>query len=404
MLLLALTLATVALPQSSISAKIEATLESERADLIAFRRDLHRYPDVSGEEERTAAAVAEQLRQLGLEVRTGVGGHGIVATLDGAGPGPVLGFRADMDAVYSSAPDPVPFRSEDPGKRHICGHDVHTTVGVALAQALHAVRDAWKGTVVFYFQPEEETARGARAMIADGALDPVHTATPREFFAFHSSPIAVGSIGVTPGQALPARDPIRVVLSGKGDVRAAADELAETLRGLTTLDDPQNAPAQTEDFVVAYVSAPRREGESWVVQGQATVSSDGIRKIVRATIEAKLGEFRSRGVAAELRYDAALIPGVFNDPELLAEIEDTVRTVVGAERYIISNRTPPQFSEDFGAFQERAPGIMFWLGVSNPEAGTRGLPHAPDFVADEESIFVGARVMAAVLLERLSSR
>src|SRR5206468_6878335 len=108
------------------------------------------------------------LRELGLEVRTGVGGHGIVAVIRGAKPGPMVAFRADLDAVPSDAPDPVEFRSLTPGIRHICGHDVHATIGLAIAQGLAAVQDVLAGSVMLIFQPAEERATGARAMLADG--------------------------------------------------------------------------------------------------------------------------------------------------------------------------------------------------------------------------------------------
>jgi amidohydrolase len=146
---------------------VERQLQSVRADLIEVRRDIHRHPEVSGQEERTAWIVAERLRGSGLEVATGVGGHGVVGILRGGKPGPTVAYRADMDAVYSNAPDPVPFASETPGVRHICGHDIHTTVALGVAEALTAIRDELPGTVKFIFQPAEENIQGAYAMIED---------------------------------------------------------------------------------------------------------------------------------------------------------------------------------------------------------------------------------------------
>ena len=166
-------------------AHMTTALEEAREDLIEVRRDIHRHPEASGQEERTAALVADRLRALGLEVETGVGGHGVVGVLRGGQPGPVVAYRADMDAVRDNSPDPVPFRSELPGVRHICGHDIHTTVALGVAVALSAVRDELPGTVKFVFQPAEENIQGAKAMIEDGVLeDPA----PSAIFAVHTAP------------------------------------------------------------------------------------------------------------------------------------------------------------------------------------------------------------------------
>ena len=126
--------------------------------------------------------------------------------LRGGQPGPVVAYRADMDAVRDNSPDPVPFRSELPGVRHICGHDIHTTVALGVAVALSAVRDELPGTVKFVFQPAEENIQGAKAMIEDGVLeDPA----PSAIFAVHTAPLEVGQIGSVEGLGLPGLDIIR---------------------------------------------------------------------------------------------------------------------------------------------------------------------------------------------------
>jgi len=380
--------------------RLAARLEAVRAELIELRRDLHRYPEVSGQEERTAAVVAEALRALDLEVREKVGGHGVVALLRGSKPGPVVAFRADMDAVASGAPDPVPFRSEVPGVRHICGHDIHTTVGIALAHALHAVRDEWAGTVMLVFQPAEENATGARAMLADGAFDDPE---PEVVFAFHCYPAPVGTIGSTRGLLLAGRDSVRVALSGSGDLRKAARQTEEILTNASTIEITDPAALVTGEFVVARLAGSHAgPGDApWTVEAVLTTSGAESSAGARAQIEAGLRESLPDGVSHELTYEERFISGVHNDPALLESTLDAIRSVVGDGGVTLSEGVPPTFSEDFGFFLDHAPGVMYWLGVSNPEKGTLGMPHSPDFVADEEAIFVGARAMAAVLLERL---
>src|SRR5262245_46909633 len=131
--------------------------ESLRPQLVSLRRDIHMNPELSGAEMRTASVVADQLRALGLEVRAGVGGHGVVGILRGAHAGPVVGYRADMDAMPMTEPPGRPYGSTIPGVFHVCGHDLHTAIGVGVASVLAQRRADLHGTAVFYFQPAEET-------------------------------------------------------------------------------------------------------------------------------------------------------------------------------------------------------------------------------------------------------
>lgn len=287
---------------SPLFADVEGALERQRDAIVALRQDLHTHPELSGEELRTAGLVAERLHALGLDVRSGVGGYGVIARLSGAYPGRTVGFRGDMDAFPSSAPDPYPLPSTTPGVRHICGHDVHTAVALATAAAMASVRSQLAGTVVFVFQPAEENARGARAMLDDGALA---GESLDAIFAFHTAPMPLGSIGTKAGVLLNANSV---------------------------------APGATNDGPL---------------------------------------ELRSRGV---------------------------IRAVVGREQLVVTTTVVPGFSEDFGHFQAVAPGVMFWLGVSNPERGTVGSPHSPDYVADDGAIHVGASVASALLLAELERK
>ena len=291
--------------------RVEKRLIDIEGEMIEVRRDLHRHAELSGQEARTEGVVASRLRHLGLEVIPGVGGHGVMARLTGGKPGRTVAIRADMDAIPSNAPDPVDFRSEAPGIRHICGHDVHTTVALAVAEGLAAVQSDLAGNVVFVFQPAEENVTGARAMLAEGALD---AWAPDLIFAFHTAPLEVGTIGTKPGVLLGSRGTPEAIAAG--------------------------------------------------VPGTA--------------------------------------PGVDNDVELEGRTRQVIRSVVGDQNLIVLTAVTPGFSEDFGHFQARIPGVMYYLGVSNTPAGTEGMPHAPNYVADEASVLVGARVMSALVLSELA--
>lgn len=383
-------------------AKVDHALQGAADDLVALRHDIHRHPEISGQEARTAELVAKRLRALGLEVRTGVGGYGIVAVLRGAHPGRVVALRADMDAFASTDSDPVEFRSQTPGVRHGCGHDVHTAVAVGTATGLAAVRGELPGTVVFIFQPAEENAAGARAMLADGALaDP----RPQAIFAYHTAPLNVGQIGSQPGILLAGRDALAVRLGGTGDLRGAAREVSDILRGLTSIAPEQAVQPLVDDFVFvsAVRSAPDPASGQWVVSAFITTTSDSLRADSRRKLDQGMAGLRTKDVTSEVDYRRRTIAGVINDPELERESRAPISAVVGSSGLVPMRGVLPGFSEDFGFFEDEAPGVMYWLGVSNPEKGTTGFPHSPAYVADDGAILVGARTMAAVLLDYLGS-
>ena len=248
----------------------ESRLAEVADEIVEVRRDIHRHPETSGSEERTAGIVADRLRALDIDVRTGVGGHGVVGILRGGKPGPVVAFRADMDAVPSEAPDPVPFASDVPGVRHICGHDVHTAVGLALAEGLSAVRGQLAGTVLFIFQPAEENATGARAMIADGAFDDPR---PESIFTVHSAPFPVGQLATAERVLMPGRDLVTVTVGGTRNAVRVIQQARRLLEQAGTIAPEQAFAPVTGSFVLAQVGNPVLDaGSTWSVQAMLTLS------------------------------------------------------------------------------------------------------------------------------------
>ncbi|NKB90023.1 MAG: amidohydrolase [Acidobacteria bacterium] len=377
-------------------------LEAARSELIAFRRDLHMNPEVSGEEVRTAAAVSDRLEALGLEVRRGVGGHGVVATLSGALPGPTVAFRADLDAVYSDAPDPVDFASVRPGVRHICGHDIHTTIGVALAEGFAAMRASLPGTVVFVFQPAEERANGAEAMLADEAFGDVE---PEAIFAFHTAPMQTGVVALAREAMMPGRDAVAFNVRGASDYREIERELSRGVSAASTVVNPGANQPVGSDFISAQYGGGQATGnDGWRFGAVVTRSTENARIAAEAAMAAIASDIESRypGTEISVEYDAGWVAGVTNDPELAAHAAASAGRVLGEDNVAWLQTMVPAFSEDFGSFQRHMPGVMFFLGVSNADRGWVGMPHSPGYVADEEAIFVGARAMAAVMLDAMT--
>lgn len=386
----------VALAQSTLLEGVGATLTEMESGLVAFRRDLHRNPELSLAEVRTAAKVAERLRSEGIETRTGVGGHGVIGIVRGALPGPVVAYRADMDAVASDAPDPVDFASTVVGVRHICGHDVHTTIAIAVATALARHRRQLAGTVLFLFQPAEERASGAAAMLADGAL---REPQPSAIYALHTAPFPVGQLATVSGDMMSGHDGYEVTIRGDGDLRAATDTVRARLAAMNTVPATAIFEPGPRDLVLVNGPDVSSQEGGVLLRGFIVATSQS-----RPTVTRRMQELEAlslRGVHVSTDYRPKVVAGVFNDPELTPIATAAVERALGAGSVQPVAGIVPAFSEDFGSFQDRIPGVFFFLGVSNPAKGTVGMPHSPAYVADEGAILVGAKAMAAVLLDRL---
>ena len=386
-----------------LSSRANARLRVLHDDLIAFRRDLHRYPERSGEEVRTAAHIVDRVERLGFRVRRNVGGHGVVATLQGRRPGPVVAFRADIDAMPSDAPDPVDFDSVNPGVRHICGHDIHATIGVALAEAFAAIRQDLPGAVVLIFQPAEENITGARLMVEAGALE---TPRPGAIFAYHTAPYEVGQIAYSETTLMAARDQVTAAISNGPRAREISSALRERIIALgdvSSLIEPQPIG---RDFVWAGGAPVTRDAAGdWLINLNFSLATDAARQRLREGIDQAIADVGRSASAPriEIDYRARWAPGVTNDAGLVRRAEASIRAELGDGALVQVRNVLPAFSEDFGHMQADIPGAMFFLGVSNASRGWEGFPHSPNYVADEEAISVGARAMVGIMLDYLAT-
>lgn len=384
--------------ESTLQQDIDARLAAVNASLIDVRRDIHRHPEISGKEERTAGIVAARLKQLGYDVKTGVGGHGVVAMLRGGQSGPIVAFRADMDAVPSDFPDPVDYRSEIPGVRHICGHDVHTTIGLGLAEAFAAVRERLPGSVMLIFQPAEENGTGAKAMLDDGVFDAV---LPSAIYAYHTAPMEVGQLVTAPTILMTPRHLLSVRIAGDGDTKAAAEAVMREVVAVSTLTPEQSLqPVTDPNFIL--VQAQLVDG-GLRVRASIMTATDAAEARANEEIARRLSALDFPGVSITHTMERLWLAGVTNTPGLVARATTVAEGILGAGSVQPLPGLTPAFSEDFGSFQQRVPGVMFFIGVSNQARGTVGMPHTPGYVADEAAIGLGAKVMAAIMLDRMAS-
>ncbi|MDW5326692.1 M20 metallopeptidase family protein [Plantactinospora sp. KLBMP9567] len=378
---------------------VDAVASRLDRDLVELRRDIHRHPETAGTERRTAAVVARRLRAAGLDVRTGVGGHGVVAVLTGARPGRTVAYRADMDAVppgdqFGGGPLPA----------HLCGHDVHTTVGVGVAEVLAMLRNRLTGSVVFVFQPAEEALAGAAAMLDDDVFARVR---PAEIHALHCGPFPVGQFVVTPGCGLPGQDRGTVTLTGP-DATARAQRLAAEINVLGTVTPPAT-PADIERLVADILTPDGPLAEFVFIRAEVP-DAEGpaeVRISYRCWPEHRYPEIREQVRRLAGSYGGAV--GFPNDPfpaMLCPEQEGLalrryLRQSVGHARVRTLQAPVPFNGEDFALFLDRLPGTYTFLGVQAPGAGVEtSAPHFGTFDPDERAIGYGVRAMAGWLAGR----
>ncbi|WP_431047289.1 M20 metallopeptidase family protein [Streptomyces sp. P1-3] len=380
---------------------VQGAVDSEVArlerGLIDLRRDIHRHPELPGRERRTAGVVARELRAAGLAVTTGLGGHGVVGVLRGSRPGRTVAYRADMDAV-----PPKDIVGGGPAPAHVCGHDIHTTVALGVAQVLARLRQRLSGTVVFVFQPAEETLTGARAVIDAGVMERTGV---EEIHALHCGPFPVGQFAVTPGYGMPGQDKAEVTLPGP-DAADAARRLAAEIGALATVATPQTpadiewmvADALTPDGPLARFVAVRARAQEAKVSVSYRCWPQERYTEVREDIRRLATSYAGAGVSFPTGpFPAMVCPE--HDARMLAR---HLRRTLGHDAVTVLHAAFPPFSgEDFALYLDRVPGTYTFLGVRAPGAPiTAGYPHFPEFAPDERAIGLGVRAMAGWIAQR----
>ncbi len=372
-----------------------------------LRRDFHRHPELGFEEVRTAGIVARELTNLGLEVSTGIGKTGVVATLEGAQPGPVLLVRFDMDALPIQEETDAEYASQTPGVMHACGHDGHTAIGLTVAKMLEEHKSELRGTVKFVFQPAEEGLGGALAMVADGVLENPRPERSLSLHLWNEKPL--GWIGVTPGPAMSASDRFTVNIFGKGG-HGAAPHISS---------DPIAAGAQVISALQTIVSRNVDPLESAVVTTTSMIGGEAFNVIpdtveLRGTIRTFKPEVRkivmerfesiTRGIAEAMgcRADVELrsiTPAVSNDSEMAERILRVARSEYPQGDISTEERT--MGSEDMAYMMDDIPGCYFFIGSADHERGLDAGHHHPKFDFNEHALTTGAALMASAVADYL---
>jgi amidohydrolase len=401
------------LTDSPRAQKIARAAESLRAQLVAQRRDFHMHPELSNREERTSRVVAERLRAIGLEdIKTGVGRYGVTALLKGAKPGPVVAVRADMDALPIQEVNDVPYKSLNPGVKHACGHDAHTTIELGVAEILSHMRDEIHGTIKFIFQPAEEGAPageegGAALMIKEGALE---NPRPTAIFGLHVMPvIEVGQIAYNSGPAMASSDHFVITIHGKKvhgayphDGIDAVVVAAECVMALQTIRSRRVDTTEPLVITVGIIQGGNRFNiiaDEVKLEGTVRTLSEDVRKKAQSLMRETLdGITKAYGATFEMKYEEGAAV-TYNEPALVEETLPTIRGIIG-DKNLISPK-PQMGAEDFSYYQKVVPGFYYFLGVGNRAKGITAQVHTPEFDLDEDSLVIGVKVMSNVLLDYL---
>jgi amidohydrolase len=408
---------------------VSALVDKVSPRAIEIRRDIHRNPELSNREVRTAQLVAKELRALGLEVTTGIAYHGVVGVLQGKGPGPVIAVRADMDALPVTETADLPFKStakatyagREVGVSHACGHDIHVAAALGAASVLASLRDRFNGTVMFIFQPAEEgppagEKGGAGLMVEAGvfkALKPdaiiaLHTnGDPPDEEGDHER---LGRLAYTPGPAFAAATKWTAIVRGRS-AHGATPHLSvdpvvtasQIVLALQTLRSRILSPLSANVITVGIIRGGDRNN---IIPAEVYLEGT-IRTYdpaVEDTLEERMrdifdGTTKAAHATFELAFDRSH-PLTKNDLPLTDRMVPTLQRIVGKDNVAV---VPPETgAEDFSFFSNLVPGFYYKLGVV-PEGKSSGGHHTPTFYDDDQAVPIGIRTLSALVLDYLTS-
>ncbi|NDF86485.1 MAG: amidohydrolase [Gammaproteobacteria bacterium] len=407
-----------------LNARLDASIIKLEPRVIEWRRDFHQNPELSNREFRTSKIVAEHLKKLGLEVQTGIAKTGVVGVLKGGKPGPTIALRADMDALPVVEQNDLPFRSrvtttyrnETVGVMHACGHDVHTSVLMGIAEAFAGLKTELPGTVVFFFQPAEEGAPageegGASLMIKEGVLEKYR---PEAVFGLHVfANMPSGMVGYRGGPLMAGSDSYRIVVKGRQTHGArpwsGVDPIvvsAQVVNALQTVVSRQvDITANPAIVTVGAIKGGIRHNiipdDVEMVGTIRTFDPQQRESIVKNIERMVVNIAEASGASATFELDPGSNPVVRNDTALTERVLPSLRRVAGA-----ANVRPVPLvtgAEDFAFFGQKVPSFFYFVGVTPRDQNmlTAASNHSPLFYVDEAAIPMASRTFANLALDYL---
>ncbi|MCI8608096.1 MAG: amidohydrolase [Firmicutes bacterium] len=383
--------------------QIEALVLKNKEQIIEWRRHLHCHPELSFEEFDTSDFIADRLAEMGYEIRRNIGGTGIVAQLNTGIPGPVIAFRADMDALPILEETGLPFASQNTGVMHGCGHDGHMAVLLGTSKVMAEMKDAFKGTIKFIFQPGEEANGGAKCVINDGALQnpPVEG-----IFALHMIPdLPTGTIGIKSGHLSATDDEFLIQVYGKmahssePETGVNAIVIASQIVGaLQSVLSTGIGPFDVATFSICQIAGgdainviPDYVEMRGMIRCIEKASKEQIRKRMTQIVE---GTGAAMGGKGEIQFIPGF-PSVNNDAFYTRIVMDAAETMLKDKDCCIEIGRPHMGSEDFAYYQEEIPGVMFMLGCAQ-EGTETGALHESILNFNEDALEVGVKIFVEI--------
>ncbi len=420
-----LAFAALALPVAATPSLPEARIEAVLPQVQAWRRDLHQHPELGAKEVRTAAKVAEHLRSLGLEVRTGLGVTGVAAILKGGKPGPRIALRADMDALPVTEETGLPFaskvrttyRGQDVGVMHACGHDAHVAILMGVAEVLAGMQSELPGDVMFIFQPAEEgppepgQIAGARAMIEDGLFA---NFKPEAVFGLHVwAALPAGTVGYRSGATMASADEWVLKIRGRQthgarpwdgvDPITVAAQIQLAMQGIVArqVDVVRSPVVLTTGQMQAGVRFNIIPDEAMMTGTLRTFDADVRRDVIARFERTAKALAEASGATAELTVNNNA-PLTANAAERAERGGAALKSVLGDDKVV--EMPLLTIAEDFSQYATAAPTFFWFVGSTAPGIDPRTAPmnHSPKFLLDESALSVGVRSMTAVALEALN--
>lgn len=420
--------ALIAQAPSKLDARIHQMARGIEPKVVEWRRHFHQYPELSNRETKTAALIAEHLKNLGMEVKTGVAHTGVVGLLKGGKPGPVIALRADMDALPVVERNNLPFASkvtttfnnQDVGVMHACGHDTHMAILMGVAEVLASMKNELQGTVKFIFQPAEEGSPkgeegGAELMVKEGVLE---NPKPDVIFGLHiSSQTALGKITYRSGGLMASVNDMRILVKGRQahgaapwasvDPIAISAQIISNLQLIVSrnLDVTQNAGVVTVGSIHGGVRSniiPEEVEMLGTIRALSTADEKLLISRVKQ-IATHTAEAHGATVDVQIPYSSHY-PVTYNDPDLTQRMVPSLKKAAGEQNVMVI--APHTGAEDFSFYQEKIPGLFFFIGGCPPDVDPAKAPshHTPDFMIDEGGMITGINAMLQLTLDYMNKK
>ncbi len=387
-----------------MSIKILPQVESIAEEIISIRRDIHQHPELGFDVPRTADIAANMLKDLGMDVQTGIGKTGVVGNLR-CGAGPTIALRADMDALPVQETGDCEYKSVNDGVMHACGHDGHTAMLLGAAKVLSGQRDQINGTVRFLFQPAEEGEGGARYMIEDGCLEGVDEAYGIHLWNYQK----YGEVGVKEGPILAAADQFQITIKGLGGHGAApqgsVDAVvvsAHLITALQTIVSRNTNPLESTVVSIGMINGGYNFNiiaDEIVLKGTARAYTEENRVLIKTRMQEIIdGIGQTFGAAIEFDYRDGYPPTINAEAAFEKLLASATKIVGDGAGY-------PYLSmggEDFSYYAQKVPGCFFFVGSAPEDQPFRSVPqHCSHFDIDERALLVGSSIFVQLIEDQL---